>query len=118
MGYVKDKPSIEELMNSPGGQQMTAYKTHVDAVCGGCRHIAYCRGGCPYNALARQNKTIGVEGIDPHCRAYKRIFDEICTRLEHEMSDSGSSSAVSRVSRVKRAEKPKVMPLIQRIIQK
>ena len=118
MGYVKDKPSLETLMDSPAGRLMTAYKSHVDEVCSGCRHIAYCRGGCPYNALARQNKTEDCGGVDPHCRAYMRIFDEICTRLEREMSDSGSRSAVSRVSRVKRAEPRCVMPLIQRVMEK
>jgi len=114
MGYVKDYPSLEELMNSQPGKRLTEFKTHVDSACADCRHIAYCRGGCPYNALAREN----AEGIDPHCRAYKRIFDEICSRMEAETNESAVQTSISRVSRVKRMTKPKVMSLIQRIIEK
>lgn len=115
MGYVKDKPPLEDLMNSPAGCRMTAYKSAVDTACASCRHISYCRGGCPYNALAGTNS---ANGVDPHCIAYKRIFDEICSRMEREMSESGTRTAVSRVSRVKRAETQKIMPLIQKIAEK
>ena len=115
MGYVKDKPSLETLMNSPAGCRMTAFKSAVDSACASCRHISYCRGGCPYNALAGTNSE---NGVDPHCIAYKRIFDEICSRMEREMSESGNRAAVSRVSRVKRAETRKIMPLIQKIAGK
>jgi len=114
MGHVRDKPSLETLMNSPAGKRMLTFKEYVDSACKDCRHIDYCRGGCPYNAIA---PTGGVlNDVDPHCVAYKRIFDEICERMENEMSSAAPS--VSRVSRVKRKEKPHVLPLIQRIVEK
>ena len=67
-------------MASPAGKLMLAFKDYVDTACGKCKHIKYCRGGCPYNAMA---PTPGrIEGVDPHCVAYTRIFDEIGDRLE------------------------------------
>ena len=114
MGYVKDHPSLEQLMNTVPGKRLTDFRTHVDSACSSCRHIAYCRGGCPYNALAHEN----AEGVDPHCHAYKRIFDEICSRMELETNESAVQASISRVSRVKRMSKPKVMSLIQHIVEK
>jgi len=114
MGHVRDKPSLEALMMSPAGKRMTAFKEFVNHECKDCRHIDYCRGGCPYNAIAPTNGVLN--SVDPHCIAYKRIFDEICERMEKEMSSS--APAMSRVSRVKRGEKPHILPLIQRIVEK
>jgi uncharacterized protein len=86
MGNVADHPSLETLMASPSGKLMLAFKEYVDTACGKCKHIKYCRGGCPYNAMA---PTPGrIEGVDPHCVAYARIFDEIGSRLNKEMFDA------------------------------
>jgi uncharacterized protein len=86
MGNVTDRPSIEELMLSPPGKLMLSFKGYVDSACGKCKHIKYCRGGCPYNAMAPTSGRI--EGVDPHCIAYTRIFDEIGDRLNKEMFDA------------------------------
>ena len=60
----------------------------MDTDCKKCTYIKFCRGGCPYNALAITNAK--VEGVDPHCKAYKRIFKEITDRATREMlSGSG-----------------------------
>ena len=83
MGNVYDRPSMEDLKNSGAGKLMFKYKDYVDKKCGKCRHIKYCRGGCPYNAIAPYDGKI--KGVDPHCVAYKRIFDEITTRFNEEM---------------------------------
>ncbi|MFA5331195.1 MAG: TIGR04083 family peptide-modifying radical SAM enzyme [Methanoregula sp.] len=86
MGNVADHPSLETLMASPAGTMMLGFKDYVDTACKDCRHIRYCRGGCPYNAMA---PTPGrIEGVDPHCTAYKRIFEEIGSRLDKEMFDT------------------------------
>jgi len=112
MGHVRDAPSIESLMASHAGKRMLAFKEYVDTACKDCAHITYCRGGCPYNAIA---PTGGVlKGVDPHCAAYKRIFDEITTRMNEEMN---APRTVSRVSRVKRQQKPSVMGLIRKIVE-
>jgi len=52
--------------------------------------------------------------VDPHCIAYKRIFDEITTRMNDEMN---AAPTMSRVSRVKRQQKPSVMGLIKKIVE-
>lgn len=111
MGHVRDAPSIETLMASHAGKRMLAFKEYVDTACKDCAHITYCRGGCPYNAIAPTGGFL--EGVDPHCAAYKRIFDEITTRMNEEMN---APRTVSRVSRVKRQQKPSVMGLIKKII--
>jgi uncharacterized protein len=86
MGRVQDRPSLEELMSSEPGRRMEQFRTTVDTSCRDCRHIRYCRGGCPYNAIAPSGGELS--GVDPHCAAYKRIFDEISDRLNEEMFSS------------------------------
>ena len=86
MGYVSDRPAQEDLDESPAGHLMLEYKEYVNKSCSGCSHISYCRGGCPYNAIALSGGEI--TGVDPHCRAYKRIFDEISDRLNNEMFEA------------------------------
>jgi uncharacterized protein len=116
MGNVADHPSLETLMASPSGKLMLAFKEYVDTACGECKHIKYCRGGCPYNAMA---PTPGrIEGVDPHCVAYARIFDEICGRLNKEMFDSPpmEMGGFGRPSLQKPAKpvKPGVMALMRK----
>ena len=86
MGNVRDKPTMEQLMQSDPGQRMTAFSEYVDTACKDCAHIRYCRGGCPYNAIAPSGGSL--DGVDPHCVAYKRIFDELNERLNKEMFES------------------------------
>lgn len=107
MGNVKDHPSPEELAASPAGRKMEAYREYVDRNCAGCKHITYCRGGCPYNAIAPAGGEIC--GVDPHCPAYKRIFDEISDRLDAEMFDSPPAGSRSR----RRRSRPGIMSLIR-----
>ena len=116
MGSVFDAPTIDDLMASPAGKRMLAFKDHVDTACRSCAHIDYCRGGCPYNALAGTSEH--VEGVDPHCMAYKRIFDEITTRMEHEMAaETAVPTPAARMSRVRRKAKPGVMTLVKKIVE-
>ncbi|WP_421909880.1 TIGR04083 family peptide-modifying radical SAM enzyme [Methanolacinia petrolearia] len=111
MGNVADKPSIEELMSSGAGRKMLAFKDYVDKNCGGCAHIRYCRGGCPYNAIAPSGGEIC--GVDPHCPAYKRIFDEINDRLNTEMFEAPAVDMYAFSSKRKKKSGPGVMSLIQ-----
>jgi len=83
MGHVRDRPTMEQLMQSGPGRRMTAFSRYVDEACKACVHIKYCRGGCPYNAITPSGGSL--EGVDPHCTAYKRIFDELNERLNKEM---------------------------------
>jgi len=83
MGHVRDKPPMDQLMQSEPGRRMMAFSEYVDKNCRDCSHIRYCRGGCPYNAIVPSGGAL--EGVDPHCVAYKRIFDELNERLNREM---------------------------------
>jgi uncharacterized protein len=82
MGNVYDHPSIGDLSRSDAWKLMFRFKDYVDKNCGECKYIKFCRGGCPYNAIAPTDGEI--KGVDPHCIAYKRIFKEITERWDKE----------------------------------
>ncbi|HQI90673.1 MAG TPA: TIGR04083 family peptide-modifying radical SAM enzyme [Methanotrichaceae archaeon] len=83
MGNVSDRPSLDDLKASAAWKRMQEFKEYVNKECKSCRHIRYCRGGCPYNAIVPTSGEIA--GVDPHCLAYRRIFDEINSRFNKEM---------------------------------
>lgn len=117
MGNVRDHPSMDDLMQSDTGKLMSRFKEYVDTSCSACSHIRYCRGGCPYNAMA---PTPGeIEGVDPHCTAYKRIFDEINDRMNREMFDTPliEMGPLRRASQGKPV-KPGVMVLMRSIVSR
>jgi uncharacterized protein len=53
-------------------------------------------------------------GVDPHCPAYKRIFDEIADRFNEEMMGSVGLETDVSVESVK-AVRPAIMPLIRKL---
>jgi uncharacterized protein len=115
MGHVRDRPSQKELAESAAGVRMLRFKEYVDLECKGCKHIRYCRGGCPYNAIAPTNGEI--KGVDPHCIAYQRIFDEIADRFNQEMMGSlglemGLSAGPAKPAKRTR---PAIMPLVRKL---
>ncbi|HIH03948.1 MAG TPA: TIGR04083 family peptide-modifying radical SAM enzyme [Methanoregulaceae archaeon] len=114
MGDVRDAPTRAELEATPAWQRLAAFREYVDEHCAGCRHIRYCRGGCPYNALAPTGGAIA--GVDPHCAAYKRIYDEIADRLNAEMFGEGGMEAMLAGQR--RGGRPGIMALMQRMVSR
>ncbi len=116
MGNVRDHPSQQDLAESPAGRRMRQYKEYVDRECKGCKHIRYCRGGCPYNAIAPTEGEI--KGVDPHCVAYKRIFDEIGDRFNKEMMGSFGMGMTCSPSQPAANSKPGIMSLMQKMIVK
>jgi len=112
MGNVRDRPTQEDLARSPAGKLMQEFKEYVDKACDGCAHIQYCRGGCPYNAIALTGGRI--EGVDPYCRAYRRIFDEITKRLNKEMFESPMMDMEPFPMRSRKSRKPGIMSIIRR----
>jgi uncharacterized protein len=114
MGNVRDHPGMDDLMQSEAGKLMSRFKDYVDTACRECRQIKYCRGGCPYNAMA---PTPGeIRGVDPHCIAYTRIFDEINDRLNKEMFESPMMEMDAFPKRSRKAAKPGVMALMHKVV--
>jgi uncharacterized protein len=58
-----------------------------------------------------------IEGVDPHCIAYKRIFDEISDRFNKEMMGSFGLEMGGPNTGHKDA-RPGIMALMQRMISK
>jgi uncharacterized protein len=114
MGNVHDHPTLEDLAGSEAGLLMARYKEYVDSACAKCSHIRYCRGGCPYNAIAPGMGKI--QGVDPHCIAYKRIFDEINERLDREMFESSPDELGGFQSAHGKKRKPGIMSLIHKSV--
>lgn len=115
MGSVFDNPALSDLEMSEGWKKMHQFRDYVDTSCHSCSHIRYCRGGCPYNAMAPGGGTIS--GVDPHCTAYKRIFDEISGKMNAEMFDS-TSDGIPPFMRGGQPGKTGIMALIHRIVMK
>jgi uncharacterized protein len=114
MGNVREHPRMDDLMQSEAGKLMSRFKDYVDTACGECRHIQYCRGGCPYNAMA---PTPGeIRGVDPHCIAYTRIFDEITDRLNKEMFESPMMEMDAFPKRSRKVAKPGIMALMHKVV--
>lgn len=116
MGNVRDRPTRQDLDNSKAGRLMNEFKAYVDTHCASCSHIRYCRGGCPYNAIAPSGGEI--TGVDPHCTAYKRIFDEITDRINKEMYEAppmfgGYGTGQPALGR--RQARPGIMALMHKI---
>jgi uncharacterized protein len=90
MGKVQDHPSMDDLAQSKAWKLLHEFKDYVDSECKKCTYIKFCRGGCPYNALIINEKTgkAEINGVDPHCTAYKMIFKEITMRATKEMLES------------------------------
>lgn len=112
MGHVRNRPSQKDLAESAVGFRMRRFKEYVDVECKGCNHIRYCRGGCPYNAIAPTDGEI--RGVDPHCIAYKRIFNEIADRFNQEMMESsGLETGLS--AKPAKGMRPAIMPLVRKL---
>ncbi len=109
MGNVYDHPSMEDIERSEAWMRISRFKRCVEIHCSKCKHVKYCRGGCPYNAISQTDGEI--RGVDPYCISYKRIFDEIAERFNKELM-----SAFSMPS--KGSGRPGVMSLMRKIASK
>jgi uncharacterized protein len=113
MGNVHENPTMEDLAETDAWKLMFRFKEFVDTNCKECSHIRYCRGGCPYNAMAPTDGE--VKGVDPHCPAYKRIFDEINNRLNDEMFNGPPMMGLQNMNPHR---KPGIMRLIQQVVMR
>jgi uncharacterized protein len=110
MGNVYDHPTMEDLAKSEPWKVMQKFKERVDKECKDCAHIRYCRGGCPYNAMAPSDGEI--KGVDPYCIAYKRIYDEIKERFNKEMSNIPATGMPMFQQGPSSGSKPSIMSIM------
>jgi uncharacterized protein len=92
LGNVADHPSLADLFRSPVARRMAGRERQVRETCAGCKHLGYCKGGCPYNAWAGGN---AEQVRDPYCPAYRDVFDHIQTRLLEEMASEENIEAIA-----------------------
>ena len=90
LGTVADEPTLNELLSSPAAQRWRERELALREACSGCEHFDYCKGGCPYNAVAG-----GTSPRDPYCVAYKSTFDKIKTRMLAELSCEENVKAIT-----------------------
>ncbi len=82
---VRAMPTLDSLAKTPIWQQWRQRELTIQQACGDCSHFNYCKGGCPYNVLASQNLKELPNQKDPHCPAYKRLFDHLAERAMAEV---------------------------------
>jgi uncharacterized protein len=94
LGNVLDCPSLEMLAAAPAWRMFQERQENIEQECGGCPHLIYCRGGCPYNALTSNNGKLDHSFRDPHCPAYKRVFDHITNQALEEVFSEQNLSVI------------------------
>ena len=110
MGNVRDHPTVEDLAQSAPARLLEEYKKYVDEECSECHYIKFCRGGCPYNAITPNKGKIN--GVDPHCTAYKMIFKEITDRANKEFLSSPAMGMFGASKSKEQDSKPSIMSLM------
>ena len=93
LGHLSDAPDLGTLLASPAARRLANWQESVSRLCGDCEHLAYCRGGCPYNAWVADPAS---PGRDPYCVAYGGAFEAILNRLGYEASLPANVEAVAR----------------------
>jgi uncharacterized protein len=93
MGNVRDGPE-QTIKASPVWRQLQSWQEHISNECQGCSNLDYCRGGCPYSALAANGGGFRGAGRDPHCPSYRRFFDHVADRALAEVLAKENIEAV------------------------
>lgn len=83
LGNVANYPSFDDLKTSDAWTKLQEFREYVGENCKKCRHIKYCEGGCPYNAIVSAGTS---KAVDPQCTAYKMIFDEVSKKANKEFA--------------------------------
>jgi len=91
LGHIEDNPNEEDLSQTKAWERLSSWQAWiVEVVCAECVHLDYCKGGCPYNAIAFTKGNFR----DPKCSAYKQLFGHIISRALAEVFDQGNIEAV------------------------
>jgi len=93
LGQVQDMPDAHALAGSSPWQMLRERQIRADQACADCPHAGYCRGGCAYTALFDGSP----DGRDPHCPAYRRVFERMAHRaLDEVFSPANLERVVER----------------------
>lgn len=79
LGFVQEELTEQDILQSGAYRRLLSKQEGMAAACKECPHIAYCNGGCLYNAC-----TAGTD-TDPYCEAYRAAFDRIARDMALEM---------------------------------
>lgn len=93
LGHVHDAPSMRALSASAAWRLFQDRQARIEEECGECEHLAFCRGGCPYNALVANGGTFHSPR-DPHCPAYQRVLSHLTDRAMGEVFSPENLEAV------------------------
>jgi uncharacterized protein len=96
MGNVRTH-IYDAIHSSPVWRSFQGRQERMKDECGDCPYIEICHGGCPYNALASNGGTFERSSKDPHCSAYRRMFQHISERaLEEVFSSENMEEVITR----------------------
>ncbi|MGV8120259.1 MAG: TIGR04083 family peptide-modifying radical SAM enzyme [Candidatus Xenobiia bacterium LiM19] len=73
IGNVHDGSGVDALGMSPLWKSLRMREERIAEECGSCPYFSFCRGGCPYNALASGNGAF-TSLKDPYCSSYRQVF--------------------------------------------
>lgn len=99
LGDVAEEPSFASLWATPAARRLGEWRAAALAACGDCPHVRSCRGGCPFQGMAGEGDAAtggAAAGRDPHCVAYRRVFDWVHARLMAEMVTEENVEALAR----------------------
>lgn len=74
IGNIRDIHSFSDINKSEAWKRQQSWHDWIDEECKECLFKNYCHGGCPYSAFASGK---GAFIKDPHCEAYKMIYNYI-----------------------------------------
>lgn len=93
LGNIAHQPSLDELFSHAITRQIKQRQNRLKETCADCEHVEYCRGGCLFNGLAKDNPE---NDQDPYCEAYGKIFSYVKQRLFKEMASEDNINAVAQ----------------------
>lgn len=95
LGQVQNLPNHSQLEQSPVWQLFRQREQQVVQECGECSFFPFCKGGCPYDALAAGGGVF-QNLRDPYCSAYQRIYSHITDQaLEEVFSDKNLDAVIN-----------------------
>lgn len=94
LGNVADCPTMDDLATVPFWRVLREREARIEEACGECAYFDICRGGCPYNVLAANGGHLDGAVRDPHCTAYRALFEAIGERALAELFGEENMAAV------------------------